>query len=533
MRLDSKQTTVGNKTSTWSPLGNRNFRRIWLSTIAANIGMWMHEVGAGWLMTSLSLNPLMVALVQAAATAPVFLLALPAGALSDIVDRRHYLIATQIWMFVVAISLAFLTLFEVTSAWMLVGLTFCMGIGGSLMAPAWSAILPEVVRSEEIPAAVALNSLAFNFARALGPALAGIIISSFGNWAVFFLNSISFVLVICVLYAWKREVIPEDLPAERFASAIRVGIGYAIHSPVLKAAGVRAVAFFVFSSCLWALLPLLAKQLSSGSAQAYSVLVSSIGIGALVGVVALPRVRKKYSTDHIVSGATAICAIAMFALAQLSFLPLMIVMMMFVGIGWTAVYCSIQLTTQLALPNWVRSRGLALFMVVFMGSMSGGSLLWGFIAAHTSVPTAMIIASIGALVCILLAGKFPLAEAEQIDHTPAMDWEAPAIHEEVTHDKGPVMVMLRYKVRSDVHQEFRNTLLKVRLHRRRHGAYSWSIYQDSKSPNVFFEVYMMESWLEHLRKQQRLPAAFRELQESLLQYLEPGEQPTIRRWLAS
>ena len=493
----------------------------------------MHEVGAGWLMTSLSLNPVMVALVQAAATAPVFLLALPAGALSDIVDRRRYLIATQIWMFLVAIALAFLTLFEMTTAWMLVGLTFCMGIGGSLMAPAWSAILPEVVQPEDIPGAVALNSLAFNFARAIGPALAGVIIAGFGTWFVFFLNSISFVLVIFALHAWRREVTPEDLPAERFASAIRIGISYALNSPVLQATAVRAIAFFIFGSCLWALLPLLARQLSSGSAQAYSVLVSSIGIGALLGVVLLPQLRKRYSTDHIVDGATMICAIAMFALAQLSFLPMMIAMMMFVGIAWTAVYCSIQLTAQLALPNWVRSRGLALFMVVFMGSMSGGSLLWGVIAAHFTVSTAMIIASAGALVCIRLTGKFPLAEVAQVDHTPSPHWETPVTHEGVTHDKGPVMVMLRYKVRPDEHHAFRETLFKLRSHRLRHGAYSWNIYQDSKKPDVFFEAYMMESWLEHLRNRRRLPKSFHVLQQSLSEYLEPGEKPTIRCWLAS
>jgi MFS family permease len=303
-------------TSPWVPLHNRVFRMLWLASIASNIGSWMHEVGAGWLMTTLAPSPLMVALVQAATTAPVFLLALPAGALADIIDRRRYLIASQIWMMLVAGTLGVLTLLDATTAPILLILTFALGIGTAMMMPAWGAITPELVPRTDLQAAIGLNTMGMNVSRSVGPALAGLIVASLGPGVVFLLNAFSFLGVIAVLKHWQRAPRVSELPAERVVGAIRAGLRYARHSPELRAVFIRCSAFFIFASASWALLPLIVRQELQRGPGTYGVFIACIGIGALVGALLLPRIHTRISRDSIVAVATGLYAIAMLTLAH-------------------------------------------------------------------------------------------------------------------------------------------------------------------------------------------------------------------------
>lgn len=523
---------LANTPSAWSPLRIPVFRMLWVATLASNIGTWMHDIGASWLMTSLSPSPVMVALIQTATTFPIFLLAMPAGALADILDRRSYLIGVQIWLALVAGLLGFLTLTGITSAWSLVALTFAMGIGSAMMMPAWAAITPELVPRAELQSAIALNGLGINVARATGPALAGLIISFAGPGAVFVLNALSYFLVIIALVRWQRQAPISELPSERFFSALRTGFRFARHAPDLQAAVMRGLGFFLFASASWALLPMLVKSLANGGPHIFGILVACIGAGAVTGAFVLPRLREKMSRDRLVAWATVVYASAMVAMATFHQLIFLCLAMTVSGIAWISVLASLQVAAQMALPNWVRSRGLAVFMALIMGSMALGSLLWGKVAEMTSISEALMIAAGGAVVAIAFTWRWRIGGIEKINLTPSMHWPSPMVHDAVTHDRGPVFVTIQYKVRSDKVGDFLNIIRELGKRRRRDGAFSWGVFEHTENPNQFIEFFSIESWLEHLRQHERVTEADRVLQAQLRALLVITSEPVVTHYVA-
>jgi predicted MFS family arabinose efflux permease len=474
----------------------------------------------------------MVALVQTATTLPVFLLALPAGALSDIVDRRRYLIVVQVWMAVVAALLATLTFAGITTAWTLVLLTFAMGIGAAMMMPAWAAVTPELAPRAELQPAIALNSLGINIARAIGPALAGVIIAAAGTGAVFLINALSYLGVILVLFAWRREAPSSTLPGERFLGALRSGIRFARHAPELQAAVLRGISYFVFASASWALLPLVAKGLESGGPQAFGVLVASIGAGAVVGAFALPTLREKLSRDTLVAAASLLYAAAMAALAVLDSLVLLCLAMAMSGVAWIAVLSSLQVAAQVALPTWVRSRGLAVFMMAFMGSMAGGSLVWGTVASATTIGTALTLAAAGLVASVVLGWRWRISGFDQLDLSPSMHWPQPIAHDGVQQDQGPVLVTIHYDVPEQNTAAFLAAVRQLGTHRRRDGAFAWGIFEQTEQRHRFVESFWIESWLDHLRQHERVTGADRLLQSEIRALLVSGSQPEVAHYIA-
>lgn len=517
--------------SPWRPFELPLFRLLWIAALTSNVGTWMHEVGAGWLMTSLSPTPVMVALVQTATALPIFLLAMPAGALADIVDRRRFLIVTQLGMGAVAATLGVMTLAGATTAWALIGLTFVMGIGSAMTAPAWAAVTPEIVPRDALPPAVALNSMGINVARAVGPAAAGLIISAAGTGAVFILNALSFAGVVAALHRWRRKSSPAQLPAERFVSALRTGARFARHAPALQAAAVRGLGFFLFASAPWALLPLVARQLVGGGPATFGILVASIGAGAVAGAVLLPRVRHRVSPDSLVAGATVLYALATLTLASVSRLAVMSLAMMVAGVAWLGVVSTLQVAAQMALPDWVRSRGLAVFMTAFMGSMAAGSLFWGKLAEEIGMRAGLSIAAFGALVCVALTRRWRLTGIDSVDLRPSLHWPTPVTHDAVTHDRGPVMVTIHYRVPTENASVFLELVRELGRSRRRDGAFAWHILQDSEEPNLYVESFMVESWLEHLRQHERVTDADRALQQDIRKLLSPGSEPAVAHYI--
>lgn len=528
----NKNTMTATPGNAWSPLKNGVFRALWIATLVSNIGTWMHDVGAGWLMTSLSPSPVMVALIQTATTLPIFLLAFPAGALADIIDRRRYLIVVQVWMGFIAILLTSFALTGFMTTWILVILTFAMGIGSAMMMPAWAALTPEVVSKIDLQPAIALNSMGINVARAIGPALGGFIVSYAGTGAVFALNALSYFCVFLVLMRWKWEMPPSDLPAERFAAAMRSGFRFARNAPALQAATVRGAGFFLFASASWALLPLVAKNMPDGGPQAFGSLVASVGVGAVIGAVALPKIRGKLSKDTLVAIVTVLYAAAMWALATLNQLLPLCVAMGISGIAWIAVLSSLQVATQIALPSWVRSRGLAVFMTVFMGAMALGSLLWGKIAELSSIGQSLKVASVGVVIAIVLTWRWKLGGVESVDLAPSMHWPPPSVHDAITHDRGPVLITIEYHVQSDLVKEFLQKIRELGESRKRDGAFIWSVFEHTEQPNHFIETFAVESWLEHLRQHERVTNADRVLQGNLLSHLVFETKPTVTHYVA-
>lgn len=517
--------------SAWSPLRIGIFRWLWLASIASNIGTWMHEVGAGWLMTSLSASPLNVALVQVAGSAPMFFLALPAGALADIVDKRRYLLAVQLWMATVAMALALLTLGGYMTVPLLLLLTLAMGIGTALMMPAWSALTPELVGKAELPAAIALSSVGMNVARAIGPAIAGVLVSLSGPWATFALNALSFFAVISVLLLWKREVAAPVLPAERLFGAIRAGWRYSRASAPLQAVLVRAVSFFIGASAGMALLPLLVRRELHGTAADFGILLGSVGVGAVLGAMLLPRLRQRISADRLVTLASALYALVLFALALLRDFYALVPVMLLSGAAWIAVLSSFQVAAQTSVPSWVRARALAVYILVFFGSMAAGGLLWGSVASHLSLSHALLGAG-GVLLLGLLAGlrfRLPVTAAE--DLVPALHWPMPILHAGETQDRGPVLVTLEYHIAAEHVPAFQQAMREVRAMRRRNGSFSWTLAQDSEDPSLWLESFCDESWLEHLRHHHRVTRAEQRIEAAARRWQTEGVAIRIRHLL--
>jgi MFS family permease len=512
-------------------LKNGLFRSLWIATIVAEVGTWMQDLGAGWLMTSLSSSPSTVALVEAADSLPMMLLALPAGALADIVDRRRLLLALQVYLLVVGGVLAALTLLDLTGTWMLLGFTFALGIGSAMMMPAWSALVPDLVRADELTSAVALNSVAINSSRAIGPAIAGVLVAAIGPWFVFILNALSNIGVFVVLARWRHEHHQSPLPAERFLSAIRVGVRFVMHTHALQTVLIRGSAFFVFASATWSLFPLIVRRELAQGPEVYGLLLTCIGAGSVAGAALLPRVRARLSQDTLVAGASALYAMAALALAYVQNLALLALAMLATGVAWISIMSALQVSAQLTLPPWVRARGLAAFVVVFMGGMALGSIVWGQVATRIGIPGALTTSAAGMALAIALTWRFKLGPHQVLDFTPSMDWPLPLLAEAPQPD-APVMVTIMYRIQPDKRAEFVAAMQGVREMRRRNGAYFWQLYHDSEDPTCFIETFMDESWLEHLRQHERVSRADREIQRRAKQYLAEGESTRSSHWLA-
>lgn len=523
---DASATSAAAKTGAWDPFKHPAFAVLWTATLVSNIGTWMHDVGAGWLMTELSPSPAIVAAVQAATTLPAFLFALPAGALADIIDRRRLLLIANIFMGLVAALLAVLVSQGSVTPTVLLLMTFAMGTGAAFMAPAWQAIVPQFVPREELSSAVALNSLGINISRAIGPALAGFLIVAYGLTVPFALNALSVLGIITALLWWHAPQVEQSkLPAETIVPAMIAGVRYARHSAPLRATLVRAVAFFVFASAFWALLPLIARQVLQGGASLYGVLLACLGTGAVAGAVLLPKIKVRLGADGTVNAATVGLSgvLGLIALAPNAYLAAFAAL--FAGMCWISVVSTLNVSAQVALPNWVRARGLSLFMMVFFGSMTVGSLIWGNLASHLGISSTLLVAAAGALIAIPLTRSRKLNQGEMLDLTPSMHWPTPVVNTELADDRGPVAIQIAYEIDPGDKDRFLGLMARLAEARRRNGAYGWTLMQDAASTTRFVEYWQEASWLQHLRHHERVSNADRDLQNEIAKLNRSYQSP--------
>jgi MFS family permease len=509
--------------SLWSPFRYPSFAVLWTATVVSNVGTWMYSAASGWLMTSLNPDPLIVSMVQVATSLPMFLFALPAGALADIVDRRKFLLVAQIVITAVAAVFAAVVWLGRATAANLLLFTFLLGVGGALIAPAWQAIVPQLIPKRELHPAVAANGMGVNVSRAVGPALAGIIVASWGIAAPFWLNAISNLGIIGALMWWQPpHGEHRPLPAERFGRAIRTGLRHARYNLHLRATLIRGAAFFLFASAYWALLPLVARQQIAGGPGLYGFLLGAIGAGAVTGAFALPWLKEKLGPNGMIAAGSIGTTVAMvlFALARDSATAL--VASVIAGLSWIAALSSLNVSAQVALPEWVRGRGLAMFVTTFFGALSIGSAIWGQLAAMVGLPAAHLAAAAGALVAIPLTWRWKLQTGAGVDLAPSMHWPSPIVADDVEHDRGPVLVTVEYRIDPRNRQPFLAALESLGYERRRDGAYAWGIFEDTAEPGRMLETFLVDSWLEHLRQHERVTNADRSVQEVVSKFHTQG-----------
>ena len=530
--MTAEGTEEARRPTAWSPLSLPLFRALWLAAVASNIGTWMHNVGADWLMTTLAPSPLMVALMQTAENAPLFMLALPAGALADIVDRRRLLLFSQGWMLISAVTLAVLTLLGLTTPLVLLLLIFSLGLGAALNAPAWQAIVPELVPRSELSSAVSLNSVAFNIARAVGPALGGFVVAAAGSWAVFLLNSLSFIGVMFVLYRWRREPVESISPTERVLGAMRAGVRYVRHDPELLAVLLRTGVFVSCASALWAMLPLVARQQLGLGAFSYGVLLGGLGAGAILGAFVLPAARSKVSINALIISGTILFAGVTAILATVHIFPLLCVVMIFGGVAWMALMSSFNIIVQAIVPAWVRARVLAIYLLAFFGGMALGSAFWGAVATRIGISRALMCASAALIAGLVTAYFFPLRIVEGLDLEPSLHWSEPTFVSEPRPEDGPVLVTIQYQIEPERAEEFVAAMREVKRILRRDGAVRWGLFADPARPGHYVETFLVESWAEHMRQHARVTNEDRAAQDRTRSFHLGDSSPVVTHLIA-
>lgn len=516
-------------TSAWAPFSRKAFTVLWIATVISNIGTWMHDVGAGWLMTELSPSPAIVTLVQAATTLPVFLFALLAGAVADIVDRRKMLLLVNIVMGGLAALFALLVSIDLVTPTVLLIFTFALGTGAAFMAPAWQAIVPKLIPRPELTAAVSLNSMGINISRAIGPALAGALIVAFGIAWPFVINALSVLGIIAALYWWKPAAEKSRRsPPEHIFGAMLAGLTYASYSAPLKQTLIRAAAFFLFASAYWAMLPLIAKNILQGDAELYGILLASVGAGAVIGALVMPTIRAKLGPDWTVAAGaigTAIVLVIFVIAPGRTFAALAAGIG---GVAWIAVLSTLNVSAQTALPDWVRARGLSIFLTVFAGSMTLGSLIWGQIASAASIQMALLIAAAGLMVLVPLTWRYKLSEGNGMDFTPSMHWPEPIIAGDAPHADSAILISITYTVDEDDRDKFLIAMNNLAQARRRLGAHGWALTQDTAERSTFVEVWQESSWLQHMRHHERMSEADRLIQQQVHALHMSATPPLVR-----
>lgn len=487
--------------STWAPLRSPVFRALWIAQFVSNLGTWMQMVGAQWMLVGDPRAAVLVPLVQTATTLPVMLLALPSGVLADLINRRRLLIATQGAMASTVGLLAVLTGVGLTTPTVLLLLLFLIGCGQALTMPAWQAIQPDLVPAHQIPAAAALGSMSMNGARAIGPAIAGALVSVSGPTVVFGLNAVSFVGTVIVLVLWRRPPDEQNYPSERALAALSAGGRYIRSSPIVRRILLRTALFIGPASALWGLLPVIADRKLGLTSSGYGLMLGALGLGAVLGAVALSRLRSRFGENILLTIAATGFAAATAVLALVNNFAVVLIALVFGGTAWLLCLSTLNASMQLSLPGWVRARGLSVYQLIFMGGQALGSLVWGLLAGAAS-PVSSLLVSVGLLVaCAVSTLWWPLhAKTGDIDLSPSSHWPEPSLVIEPEPLDGPVLVLTDYHVTAADEPEFLAAMAVLGRSRQRTGAARWRLYRSVEREQTFVETFIVRSWGEHLHQ---------------------------------
>jgi MFS family permease len=521
------------------PLRHGTFRALWLATLASNIGLWIQGAAAGWMMTGLDPRPLMVSLVQVAAMLPVFLLALPAGALADILDRRRFLIGAQAWVLAFGLLLTALTALDAVGPWGLLAFTFLIGAGSAVTWPAFSATLPELVPRDDLVGAIALNGIGFNIARAIGPAIGGFVLAAAGPAAAFALNALTFLVLMLALVRWRRARGPKSrLPKEHLVPAMRAGMRFVAATPAMRAAIVRACTFFFFTAAVFSLMPLLVREQLGLGPEAFGLMLGAIGAGAVAAGFALPALRSRLDRSAIVFWASLVSAGAMAVLAVSRHWGPAVLGLLAYGASWIAAGSTVSAAAQLAAPAWVRARAIAIHQLSFFGLMAIGSAGAGWVGDAIGVGPTLAASAAGAAVAAFAVRRWrldsiALGPAAAVAAAPVPQPEAPAaeLRPLLGEDSGRVLEVVRYRVLPEDRPAFLEAMREVRLVRLRAGAATWRLYEDVAHPERYAELSAFDSWNEQLREEVRLTEEDRAALARAVALHRGEEPPEAARYL--
>ncbi|MBN2039618.1 MAG: MFS transporter [Spirochaetes bacterium] len=493
----------GSFLSSLQPLKVPFFRMIWITNSFSMFGMWMHDVAAAWLMTSLAPSPLMVALIQTATTLPMALLALPAGAFADIFDRKKLLLTTFVWRFVVALTLGLLVIFGLVNPGILLVATFVLSLGSAIGAPVWQTVFPEIVPRKVLSEAVMLNAVTFNTARGVGPAIGGFVLTFLGAGANFIINAASLISTGLVISTWKRKKKKSTLPEERMIGAIRSGVRYVRHSPEIKNMLIHTITFAFCASAMWSLIPYVAKETLKVSSSEYGILLAVFGMGGIVGLLLMSKIRHLFSFNLLIAGSAFLFSFVLFAMAYGKSYWLLAAAMLPAGVSWLIVLSSLMAALQSVAPSWVLGRVMSVHALIFFGTQAGGSAIWGTAAGIAGIPVVLLIAAVLLVISIPATYPFKLITGEGVDLRPYAEWRLSPLKQRPGMEEGPVLVTLEYEIDPKKASRFIKAMGPLKATRRKYGAVMWRLFKDVSKPGHYRESFLVESWAEHIRQHER------------------------------
>ena len=502
--VDAEPLNAPQRISALSPLRYPVFRAVWGASTLSNIGAVIQSVGASWMMLSISESATMVALVQASVALPIVLLALAAGAIADNVDRRSVMVYAQIFMLIVSIALAVCAWLGLITPWLLLFFTFLIGCGMAFIAPAWQASVGDMLPRTEVPSAVLLNSMGFNIARSVAPAIGGMIVATAGAPAAFAVNAATYLPLIVVLARWRPPSNPRLLPRETLGVAVAAGLRYVAMSPAIHAVLVRCAAFGVGASAILALMPLVARHSVGGGPLTFGLLLGAFGAGAVAGALGSTQLRRLLSTEAIVRTASVSFAIAAAVAGVSSYLAITMTMMLVAGAGWVLALSTFNVAVQMSAPRWVVARALSIYQMVVFSGIAAGSWLWGVVAASEGTETALLGAASVMLICAALGRWLPVSQADRLNLDPLRQWKQPDTAVPIEPRSGPVVITIEYIIRPEDILEFLAAMAERRRIRRRDGALNWRLLRDLADPQVWVERYETPTWLDYLRHTNRM-----------------------------
>lgn len=516
---------------TFLPLRTPIFRAVWIASMASHFGAVVQSVGAAWMMTSIAGSAEMVALVQASVTLPFMFFSLVAGAVADSFDRRRVLLAAQLFMLSVSILLTIGAWMQMLTPWLLLSFTFLIGCGMAFNGPAWQASVGDMVPRSDLPGAVALNSMSFNIARSVGPAIGGAIVAAAGAVGAFAVNAFSYLGLIGVLARWRPEYAPRTLPRETLGVAITAGIRYASMSPAIRAVLMRSTLFGIGVSAIPAMMPLIARHVIAGGPVTYGLLLGSFGIGSVGGLLASARLRSALSSEGIVASTCFLLGIAAPLAGYSPYLPATMAVLLIAGASWVLVLSTFNVSIQLHSPRWVVARALSIYQMVTFGGMAAGSWLWGIIAERHGIETSLLVAGALQITCSLMGLRLSLPKASALNLDPAGAWEAPNTDVSIEPRSGPVVITIEYRIAPEDRDAFLAAMAERRRVRRRNGARHWHLLRDLADASIWVERFQIPTWLEYVRHNNRITQADLLVTDRIRAFHQGPEPPIVRRMI--
>ncbi len=521
----------------FAPLRHATFRRLWLAQFTSNVGGWMQTVGAQWLMLSLSGSAAYLAFIQSAASLPVLLFAIPAGALADLVDRRRLILWSTAGMIGASVVLAVLTIADLVTPWVLLALLFAVGTGQAWTSPAWQSLQPELVGEDERPQAIALGSVNQNLARAVGPAIGGAVVALTEPSVTFLVNAASFVAVVLAVWRWRMAAPAASasppgpaLPREHVVAAMRASGRYVRNSPALRTVLARAAAFMLCASALWALLPAIAEGPLGLGSGGYGLLLGCVGVGAVGGAFLLPRLRARLAPDGLLAVGSLLVAVPAFVIAQVHVVGVAAPALVVAGTGWILSLATMSSTYQALLPRWVKARGLAFYLIVFQGGTAIGSAVMGVLAGSVGVTGTLAGAAVVLALTPLLSLVRTIPAIAPSELLPAGGEPAPHVLTAAADGAvGPVQVRIVRHARPGSEQALADAVAHLEKLRRRTGAIAWSVWRDTADPARVVEEFLVASWDDHQRQHDRITVRDRARLDAVLERTD--REPVVEHLL--